>query len=305
MKMQMIHVFLRSHLAVGLALILAAPAAAQTSADAPATQQLDVVPAATANLDPSATPADAATTTDPAPEATAQTVQPVQFREPYWASIGGFEADTHDTGYGFFGPQYVRPFRPNVAFVAGANANYLYYDYDTAVGHTNVRSPGVSVMGGLMFGGRNYLQLLAGPTFKRRHTQVLDASHNEIQSSRDTDVGLNFAAAASVDPTSHNNVYAMLNYDAVDRYTWGRVAFKEQVGNFGWQGRFTPYVGAEFIGQGNQDIRSQQFGGFVEMLHAPSSVSVVFRAGYKRSSFDFGPDKTGPWFAIGFYQRLR
>jgi hypothetical protein len=305
-----LRVFLCSQLAAGAAvLFLAAPASAQAPATDTTTsaQQLDVVPpAATDDRNASTTTAPTvADTTTAAEQATSTAVQPNQFRGPYWASIGGFEVDTHETGYGFFGPQFIRPFHPSTAFVAAANANYLYYEYDTGVGHTNVRSPGATVMGGVMLGARNYLQLMAGPTFRRRHIEAVDGADRVIGSSSDTHVGMNFMAAGSVDPTTHNNFLGMLNYDAVDRYTWGRAAFKEQIGNFGWSGRFTPYVGAEFIGQGNPDIRSHQYGGFFEITHVPSSISVMFRAGYKRSSFDFGPDKTGPWFAIGFYQRLR
>jgi hypothetical protein len=231
---------------------------------------------------------------------------PAQVPEPYWASIGGFEADTHGTGYGFFGPQYIHPLGDNVSFIGNANINYLYYEYDNGAGGlVDVNSPGVSLMGGVMFGRRNWVALQAGPSFKRRHTEILDTSGNLISSSRDTDIGVNLAASTWYDPTSHNNISAMVNYDTVDQYTWGRVAFKEQVANRSWQGDFTPYLGVEFIGQGNDDIQSRQFGGFVEIAHAPSAVSIMLRAGVKRSSFEFGPDKTGPWFAIGFYHRVR
>jgi hypothetical protein len=238
-----------------------------------------------------------------APEAEAQPMPPS--RPTQWSSIGGFEVDSNDTGYGFVGPQYIRPLRQNLAFVGSANFNYLFYEFDTPEGHTNVRSPGVNVMGGLQFGEKNWLLLQAGPSFKRRQVERLDAFDNTIASDKNTDVGLNLGASVWFDPTSHNNVFGMLNYNTVDRYTWGRLAFKEQIGNRSWQGPITPYVGVEFVGQGSEDIRSQQYGGFVELTHVPSSVSVMLRAGYKRSSFDFGPDKTGPWFAIGFYHRVR
>jgi cellulose biosynthesis protein BcsS len=240
------------------------------------------------------------TTADQSPIAPVAPVNP-----PYWSSIGGFEADSHETGYGFFGPQYVRPFRPNVAFIAGANLNYLYYEFDTPTGHENVRSPGVNTMAGLRFGRTNWFTVQAGPGFKRRQFDVVDASGNLVNRSSQIDVGLNVSSAAWINPTTHNNLYAQISHATEDNYTWGRVAFKEQVGNMSWSGKLTPFVGAEYIGQGNDDIMSQQYGGFFELTHVPSTVSVMFRAGYKRSSFDFGPDKTGPWFAIGFYQRLR
>jgi hypothetical protein len=97
-------------------------------------------------------------------------------------------------------------------------------------------------------------------------------------------------------------VQGLLNYNTSDKYTWGRLGFKEQVSNLKYQGLNTAFVGVEGIAQGNKDIRSVQAGGFIEVSHL--HVSVMFKAGYKRSMFNVGPDKTGPYFAIGYYQRL-
>jgi hypothetical protein len=233
------------------------------------------------------------------------TPPPTGAQSPYWTSNIGFEADTHDTGYAFAGPSYVKPFRPNVAWVAGANLNYLYYEYANGPGHTNVRSPGVNAMGGVRFGTGSYLQLLAGPGFKRRFVETVDESGNTLRSSRDIKVGLNLGADAYINPTRHNNIFGMVRYGAEDRYTWTRLAYKEQISNLDWSRKYASFVGAEVIGQGNNDIRSTQVGAFYEIAHAPSSVSITFRGGYKKSAYDFGPDKSGPWFAIGFWHRLR
>jgi hypothetical protein len=226
-------------------------------------------------------------------------------RAPYWTANAGFEADSNDSGFAFIGPFYVKPFRPNVAWVAGASLNYLFYEYATPAGHNNVRSPGVSTMGGVRFGRTNYVQLLAGPGFKRRHVERLDSAGNVLDSSNNIDVGLNLGADAYVNPTSHNNIHGMLRYGAEDQYTWGRVAYKEQITNRDWSGRYAHFLGGEVIAQGNDDIRSTQVGALYEIAHVPSSVAVTVRAGYKRSVYDIGPDKTGPWFAIGFWHRLR
>lgn len=270
-------------------LILAAPASAQTE---PSQQPQQVESAAEA---PTQVP------TAPRPAA-----PPPGARPAYWTANAGFEADTHDTGYGFAGPFYVRPFSSNMAVVAGGSVNYLYYDYaNVNGGHTNVRSPGVSAMGGVRFGTSNYLQLLAGPGFKRRHVEVLDANDRVIRTDRDIRVGLNLGADASINPTSHNNIFGMIRYGAEDQYTWGRLAYKEQITNRDWSRRFAHFVGAEVIGQGNDDIQSTQLGGFFEIAHAPTSVSVMFRAGYKWSDYELGASKTGPWFAIGLWHRLR
>jgi hypothetical protein len=246
-----------------------------------------------------------AVTADPANAQIQTAPRPAGTGDAYWSAIGGYEFDSHETGYGFFGPQYIKPFRPNLAFVGGANVNYLHYGFNNAFGgSTNVRSPGFNTMGGVMFGERNWFMLTAGPSFKRRHIEVLDAGSGIISTEKDWHVGFNVGTSAWYDPTDHNNVFAMYNYETVDEYHWGRLAFKEQLGNRGFTGRWTPYLGVEYIGQGNPDIMSNQFGGFVELAHA-SSVSVMLRGGWKHSSFDFGPDRTGPWFAIGFYQRIR
>ena len=244
---------------------------------------------------------------EPAPEQTQTAPIPQQppVGSPHWASVGGFSMDSDDTGYGFFGPQYIRPFRPNVAFIGSVNANYLFYEFDNPTGHTNVRSPGVNVMGGLMFGSRNWFAVQAGPSFRRRWIEAVDGTGNVMQSEKDIHVGFNLGASAWYDPTTHNNVFAMYNYDTVDNYHWGRLAFKEQLANRSWQRSWTPYLGVEYTGQGNENIASHRFGPFVEVAHAASSISVMVGAGWKRSDFDFGPDKGGTYFSIGFYQRLR
>lgn len=254
-----------------------------------------------AQQDPNTLPVAA----DPAAGQVQTAPRPAGAGDPYWSAIGGYELDSHETGYGFFGPQYIRPIRSNVALVGSGNVNYLHYEFLNADGGTtNVRSPGFTGMGGVMFGQRNWFLASAGPSFKRRQVEMVDPAGTIVSTDKDWHVGFNLGLSAWVDPTDHNNVFAMYNYETVDEYHWARLAYKEQVGNRGFAGRWTPYLGAEYIGQGNRDIVSNQFGGFVEVAHA-SGTSVMFRAGWKRSAFEFGPDKTGPWFAIGFYQRLR
>jgi hypothetical protein len=117
-------------------------------------------------------------------------------------------------------------------------------------------------------------------------------------------VGANFGGEMYASPTSHNNVHGLVNYNTSDRYSWARLGFKEQITNRSWAGPNTSFVGVEAIAQGNHDIRSTQFGGLFEITHVPASVSVMFKAGYKRSTFEVGPAKTGPYFSIGFYHRV-
>lgn len=230
---------------------------------------------------------------------------PVQIARPYWSTSSGFEGDTHGTGYGFIGPSFHRPISRNVMFLVGAGVNYLYYGFDSSGGRTSVTSPGASAKAGVRLGDRNWVQLSAGPGFKRKHRVIRDDTDRIISSEKQMEVGFSLGADVWANPSRRNNIHGMLHYGAEDGYTWGRLGFKQQITNLDWQGRFTHFLGTEYIGQGNEDIRSNQFGGFVEFLHAPSSISLMLRAGYKHSAFELGPDKTGPWYAVSFYRAFR
>lgn len=221
----------------------------------------------------------------------------------FWELISGYEGDTDGSGYGFFGPSYVRPIRPGLSWTARAFGNYLSYQFSEVNGATHVRSPGVNAGAGVQFGDRNFFRVLAGPEVKWRRTAVTDTS-GAIDTRTDMRVGANVGGEMYASPTSHNNLQGLVNYNTSDRYSWGRLGFKEQLNNHSWQGPNTAFVGVEGIGQGNHDIRSKQVGGFFEITHVPAKVSVVFKAGYKQSTFNVGPAKTGPYFSVGFYRRL-
>ena len=317
MTSQTIHRFSFTALSLGVALfMLAATAAAQ----APATSSTSPTATTTATAPP-ATPTAATTTeaiavsdttTTDTTAAAAASSQQMPTGEPqgqvgpaYWSSIAGFEGDSHKTGYGFFGPQYVHPFKPNMAWVGGFNGNYLFYQFANGSGTTHVSEPGLSTAMGLRFGGHNWVQVQAGPSFKRKNTEFRDASDVKIGSDNRTQVGLSMGASVYADPTRHNNIHGMVDYSTTDHYVWSRLGYKEQISNRNWSGKFTHYLGVEYIDQGNKDIHSQQVGGFIEFLHVPSSISVMLRTGYKRSTFQLGPNKTGPWFAVSFYERLK
>src|SRR5205814_1583243 len=118
--------FARRHLPAALALLLAATTAGAQSLSAP---------------------------DQPAAAAQAGTMSNAPTPSPYWAPIGGFEGDTHGTGYGFFGPSYVHPVSPNLAITGEIFGNYLYYQFENGSGLTKVTSPGASTKAGLRFGG--------------------------------------------------------------------------------------------------------------------------------------------------------
>jgi hypothetical protein len=221
----------------------------------------------------------------------------------FWELISGYEGDSHGSGHGFFGPSYVRPIRPGLSWTARAFGSYLSYGYTGFDGDTHVRSPGVSSAAGLQFGDRSFVRVLAGPEVKWRRTKLTDAA-GVSRSETDARLGANFGGEMYANPAPHTNLQGLVNYNTSDRYTWGRLGLKEQVGNRDWSGPTATFLGVEGILQGNHDIRSRQVGGFFEISHTPARVSIMFKAGYKRSTFNAGPDKTGPYFSVGLYRRL-
>jgi hypothetical protein len=236
-----------------------------------------------------------------APPVVAQSTAPPP-SAPYWALIGGYEWDTHGSGYGFFGPAYTHPFGSNnVAWTARVFGNYLRYEFSDLTTTTKVRSPGGSASVGLKFGAKNYFAVSAGPSVSWRHTTVTPNAGAETTTD-ETRTGANFGGEISAG--SANNLQILGNYNTTDKYAWGRVGLKTQVTNRTWKDSNALFLGVEAIAQGNQDITSTQFGGLVEINHVPARLSLMFRAGYKRSTFAVGDAKTGPYFGIGLYTRL-
>jgi len=279
---------IRSYLLTGLAIgLLAAPAAAQD-------QTATTTAAAVGTSGQQQPPPPIA----PAPE-------PL-IKPSYWTANAGFETDTHNTGYGFIGPQYVKPFASNMSWVANANANYLYYEYPLGGGINRVTAPGLTAHGGVLFGDRNYLQVAAGPSYRRIRLENRDAFGTPFGTSSDNRYGVDLDVDGNVDPTDHSNIYAIYDFNSTDNYNWARLAAKQQITNFNWSSSLAHFIGVEAIGQGNRDIHSTQIGAFWETAFVPAHVSLMVRGGWKRSTFPLGgPDQTGPWVAIGFWQRLR
>ncbi len=221
-----------------------------------------------------------------------------------WALIAGYERDSHGSSYGFAGPAYVKPVRPGLAWTARLFGSYLTYEFSDLSRRTEVRAPGANGSLGLQFGERNTFTVVAGPAVSWRTETVIPVTGVEFERT-DTRWGVNVGAEAYLNPTSHSNVQALVNYNTTDKYIWSRAAFKQQVSNLSGSGTTAVSLGVEGIAQGNDDIRSLQGGGLLELAHNPSTVSLTFRAGYKRSTFEFGPSKSGAYFGVGFYKRLR
>jgi hypothetical protein len=224
---------------------------------------------------------------------------------PYWELIGGFEGDTHHTGYGFIGPSYNRPLSDDVAISARVFGTYLFYEFENNLGgKTKVHSPGLSPAVGLRFGRGTTFKVTVGYGGKNEHREITDRAGRTVSDQTHWINGVNLGGELYWNLGKRDNIHALGNWSSADKYRWTRAGYKHQVSNLDWKGKTTLYLGFEGIDQGNKDIHSDSVGALAEVLFVPSHLSLMFRGGYKHSSFPIGEDKNGPYYGIGLYKRF-
>jgi len=302
MKRSTIPYVTRGLLAGGLCLLISTAAHAQSqdetlnSSSAPAVDPA-ITTTETAGVDVSA---PGQTPGTPIPTAPNPQIQPA-----YWATNVGFSGDTQNTGYGYAGPSYVHPFRPHLAWVAGANVNYLYYGFNNGFGgKTTVHSPGLNTDVGLRFGDTNWVEFALGPGFKNRNVRVEDLTGATVSTTHDMRAEMNYNAMAYLNPSKVNNIMGLYHFGSADNYTWSMAQFKQQVANYNWQGPFTPSIGIQGIAEGNKDVHATSVGALIELVHVKSSMSITGVVGMKHSWSVFGPARNGPYFGIGVWRRM-
>lgn len=230
---------------------------------------------------------------------------PTETKPGYWEAIGGFEADTHGTGYGFLGPRYNHPISDSLALTARVYGTYLFYEFENdRGGTTTVRSPGFSPSVGLRFGRKARIHVAVGLSSKHEDREITDGAGRLLSDTSRWRTGVNLGGDLYWDVTRRTNFQGIVSYGTEDEYLWTRAAVKRQVTNFDWKGGTTWGVGVEGIAQGNEDITSRQIGALAEVVFVPSRLSLMFRGGFKHSTFEFGPDKNGPYFGVGLYKRF-
>jgi hypothetical protein len=226
-------------------------------------------------------------------------------RAAKWDISGGYEADDNDTSYAFFGPSYNRPLNDNVALRLSVNVNHLKYQFENGEGGTTeVEAPGISPGVGLRFGNRNWFQVTGGVSIRDESRRITGAGDTLLSDEDDRRTGLFVGADAWYNTSRRSNLHAMVHYGGVSNYLWSRLAGRQQISNFDWRGPVSFYLGAEVVGQGNEDIKSWQVGPILEMALAHTQLSLTARGGYKRSTFDVGEDKSGPYFGVGIWKRF-
>lgn len=218
-----------------------------------------------------------------------------------WELLGGWEADSHNTGYIFGAVGYIHSFTPRVALATRAATSYLYYSFPANGGETKVQSPGFTLLAGPRVSGeRITLTVMAGAEGRTIRRETTTPTGRFLESDDELGPVVNGTFWGQISPRV--DFLGIVNYDSVNSYTWARVGAKYRVTDSNRP--ISVSLGPEGTVQTNPDIFSVQGGGVFEVFHRPSRLSVAFRLGYKRSTFDEGPSRDGPYWGIGFYTQF-
>ena len=219
-----------------------------------------------------------------------------------WESVGGWEAASHQQGYGYvaLGP-ILRPAQV-LAVPIRVSANYLYYAYDSSGTRVMVRSPGISLLSGLRVHGRKATgDLLAGVEVRRDH-RSLDSPGSPA--SEETIPGVETMADADIDLAERWNSYLLLDYTGADRYWYGSGDLKYQLTNLEWSGPTVYFVGANVVREGNDESDEFDLGGFVERGIVRTNLSIGLNAGYQSAGSPGEARQAGGFVGVNLYRRF-
>ncbi len=221
---------------------------------------------------------------------------------PVVEGLGGWEGDDRAQGYGFAGAGWLLPAGGGRVVPLRALGSYLYYDFVSSGTTTKVTSPGVTLMGGIRFGGADgSLTMLGGGEVRQEH-RVEETAGGTVEDR--TTRGIVLQADGDVAFARRWRGYLFGNYGGASRYLYGRTAARCQLTNLDWKGPRSFFLGVEVIRQGNDESQAAQGGGFVEWNFVPQRVSLVLRGGYKESWSPGEDHLKGSYVGVGLYHRF-
>jgi len=216
--------------------------------------------------------------------------------------IAGWEGDSHGQGYGFAGIGWLVPAGPRLVVPLRAFGSYLYYDFESSGAVTKVRSPGLTMMAGIRFPGtRGNLTLLGGGEARREH-RTIDTGTGTAEDQTTSGIVLQADGDRAFNPRWRG--YLFINYGGASRYLYSRTAMRRQVTNLDWKRPTGFFLGLELIGQGNDETRAAQGGGFAEWNLVRQSVSLALHGGYKESWSPGENDRRGGYLGLALYRRF-
>jgi hypothetical protein len=215
-------------------------------------------------------------------------------------AIAGWEGDSHVQGYGFavLGAQI--PSGSHLTVPVRATGSFLYYTYDSTGTSVHVHSPGASLLSGLRVGGtRGSATLLGGGEVRWEHRETAGSTPSQRDA---TTLGFVVQADGDLALTKSWHALVLGNYAGAARYTYGRGALRHQATNLDWQGPTSVFLGVEGVGQGNNESRGFQGGGFVESSLVPQHLSLALHGGYKESWSPRENHRRGGYLGLSAYR---
>src|SRR5579884_3073612 len=89
--------------------------------------------------------------------------------------VGGWEGDSHQSGFAFYGLSGTYPLRDHLALLGKIEANDLYYQYGSSDDLTRVHSPGIRLMSGVKVQLKTTMILLSAG-MEQRWNQTIESS---------------------------------------------------------------------------------------------------------------------------------
>jgi Cellulose biosynthesis protein BcsS len=214
--------------------------------------------------------------------------------------IAGWEGDSHSQGFGFAAVGWLIPAGPKLVAPLRVTGSYLYYDFESAGTITRVHSPGLALIAGVRLPGQDGSLTFLGGGEVRRERRTTDGGPVDEQ----TTSGIVLQADGDGAFSRRWRGYLLANYGGASRYLYARSALRGQVTNLDWKGPTAFFLGFEAIGQGNDESRGVQGGGFAEWNFVPQRASLALRGGYKESWSPGEAHRRGGYFGLTLYRRF-
>jgi len=205
------------------------------------------------------------------------------------------------SGNGVLGTAFQIPMSTTSAIMVRPTASYLYYDVrQLGVVSTHVTAPSVSLGLGYRYSdGRVTFDI--GPS-----VQVLWERRKTVAgfSTEKTHVGAGIASAVSLQFTPLTSVSLLAGYDTANKYFASRAGIKQRVTDFQLQKPWWLLVGAEVIGQGNDEAHQISAGGLTELAFDQGRSALQLRAGYSWFNYPDHSKIERPYVGAGLYHRF-
>ncbi len=220
--------------------------------------------------------------------------------------FGGWEGDTNIQGYAFVSLGVAGPLTPRISVAARITSSYLYYEFPEGSATVDVTSPGVDFLVGprLAVGDGGSLLVVGGVELRRNTEEAADRVKGTVTKEEDNRTAARAQALLYLPFRQQNVGMLLVDYGDANQYIFSKLVLKRRVTALREGTTTSAMLGVDVTGQGNDDVRSFQVGGLIELSFVNVPLNIGLRAGYKRSRFADDTSWDGAYFGADFYTRF-